>query len=559
MRRVASVLLCLMLIVGIGTSQQTPSSILSSGAAFYALGPRELEISQSTLLSLLVYGTVVSPSSILSNGAAFYALSDRDLLVAQTYLLSQVSTNSSGSGSGTFNAAALTNWPNTTATNLSQRITTDTTIQMVNGAYTWRYADNTVGWKFPATAGPVTIGPYGLTSTGGFTAFAGVFTGDGSGVTNLPLLELSNHSHMAGTALAAGDGYFWDGSQFTNGAPTAVATLPAGVLTNNYSIAAALSNSLTLANNNSHVINIISAAGTKGSITASELTGGGIVLAATNSSGVFLKMLDATLNRIVVTNVSGLFQVYSDTGGNIAALDNGTVTADIGINSKYWIGYFDSRTNAWTTNTAFPLGATNGIANLSANAACGITGVSGTGTVNDVRYGIVSLICTNGDVVFTNPASINSSDKGTSRTFPNGTYVKLRVEWKQGLYTNINIETYGGSGIQVVVAAKTANYTVLTTDSGTFFNNTGAVGARTNTLPTAAVGLHYSFYVDAAQILCVKTNGAAASDVIRYTSTVSSTDGTIFSSTIGSTLHLFSPKANLWVVDTLAGTWSGPN
>ena len=77
----------------------------------------------------------------------------------------------------------------------------------------------------------------------------------------------------------------------------------------------------------------------------------------------------------------------------------------------------------------------------------------------------------------------------------------------------------------------------------------------TNTLPTAAAGLHYYFYVDVAQQLTVQASG---SDTIRNAGTVSAAAGNIYSSTIGSTLHLFSPKATVWIVDRLTGTWTGP-
>lgn len=51
--------------------------------------------------------------------------------------------------------------------------------------------------------------------------------------------------------------------------------------------------------------------------------------------------------------------------------------------------------------------------------------------------------------------------------------------------------------------AKAANYTVLTTDTGKTFTNTGASGAVTFTLPAAARGLRYRFYVTAGQNVTV--------------------------------------------------------
>lgn len=102
---------------------------------------------------------------------------------------------------------------------------------------------------------------------------------------------------------------------------------------------------------------------------------------------------------------------------------------------------------------------------------------------------------------------------------------------------------------------KTANYSVAAIDGGIEFNNAGAGGAVTNTLPTSRSGLQFSFYVDAAQILCVQ---AAGSDTIRDVGTVSAAAGNVFSSTVGSTLHLFCPVAGKWIIDQERGTWTGP-
>src|SRR5437899_1338175 len=49
------------------------------------------------------------------------------------------------------------------------------------------------------------------------------------------------------------------------------------------------------------------------------------------------------------------------------------------------------------------------------------------------------------------------------------------------------------------VTAKTAGYTLLTTDSGSTFTNAGAAGAVALTLPAAAAGLRYRAQVSAAQ------------------------------------------------------------
>ena len=106
---------------------------------------------------------------------------------------------------------------------------------------------------------------------------------------------------------------------------------------------------------------------------------------------------------------------------------------------------------------------------------------------------------------------------------------------------------------QVVQAAKTANYTISALESGTYFNNTLSGALITNTLPASTPGQHYYF------VCMVATNIAAlapGTDTIRNAGTVSAAGGLIFSSTVGSVVHLFCPVAGKWYVDTINGTWT---
>ncbi len=135
---------------------------------------------------------------------------------------------------------------------------------------------------------------------------------------------------------------------------------------------------------------------------------------------------------------------------------------------------------------------------------------------------------------------------------------------RSGLSSSANgameMNNNGGSARSTLQAnipqiTKTANYTIVALDSGLRFVNIGAVATNRLDLPTAAAGMHFNFYVDAAFNMQVQATGT---DVIREGSTVSAAAGDIHSSTVGSTLHLFSPKAGLWVVDAKDGVWVGP-
>lgn len=64
------------------------------------------------------------------------------------------------------------------------------------------------------------------------------------------------------------------------------------------------------------------------------------------------------------------------------------------------------------------------------------------------------------------------------------------------------------------VVAKTANYTVLPADNGTFFSTLGAAGAVTFTLPAPLPGLHYTFFNAVDQNMTVAA--AANSQMIAF-------------------------------------------
>lgn len=66
------------------------------------------------------------------------------------------------------------------------------------------------------------------------------------------------------------------------------------------------------------------------------------------------------------------------------------------------------------------------------------------------------------------------------------------------------------------IVTKTANYTVLDTDSGTIFNNLGASGTVVFTLPAVATsaGLHYRFI--GAVVAQIITITAPASTLVTY-------------------------------------------
>ena len=99
------------------------------------------------------------------------------------------------------------------------------------------------------------------------------------------------------------------------------------------------------------------------------------------------------------------------------------------------------------------------------------------------------------------------------------------------------------------ILTKTANYTVLTGDTGTHFNNIGATGEVDFTLPAAAVGLNYVFAIFAAQTLKIITNGGdlLKSDVFSASN--------ISNNVPYSVLSLEAHGTGIWVIVSATGAW----
>jgi hypothetical protein len=126
----------------------------------------------------------------------------------------------------------------------------------------------------------------------------------------------------------------------------------------------------------------------------------------------------------------------------------------------------------------------------------------------------------------------------------------------------VGIVTDGSTGIGAMLAknpqaAKTANYTVLVTDSNTSFRNTGAAGAVALSLPTPVEGTIFRAYVTAAQTFGFT---ATSSATIRDGATVSAANGTITSNTVGDYVELEAISTTAWMVvrkgGASGGTWT---
>ena len=104
-----------------------------------------------------------------------------------------------------------------------------------------------------------------------------------------------------------------------------------------------------------------------------------------------------------------------------------------------------------------------------------------------------------------------------------------------------------------VVTSKTASYAVLAADSYKDFDNNGAAGSVTFTLPASTVGLAYGFAVMEAQDLVIDAPGG----VTIYLGEISTTaGGTITSNAVGSYLFIKCRSATEWLAQSSMGSWT---
>lgn len=93
------------------------------------------------------------------------------------------------------------------------------------------------------------------------------------------------------------------------------------------------------------------------------------------------------------------------------------------------------------------------------------------------------------------------------------------------------------------VTAKTSGYTVLNTDTGTFFTNLGASGSVTFTLPALTTGLTYDFERLADQTVTISL---PASVIIRVGPTVTSAGGNVTLDAVGSRITVTAVETGHW-------------
>jgi hypothetical protein len=107
--------------------------------------------------------------------------------------------------------------------------------------------------------------------------------------------------------------------------------------------------------------------------------------------------------------------------------------------------------------------------------------------------------------------------------------------------------------LQPLMVTQTSAYFVLASDSNTHFDNLGASGSVTFSLPAAARGLRYEFTVMAAQTLEIL---AAGSDIISIGANASAGGGNVAANALYSHLAIEAKGTVHWIVTSAVGSWT---
>jgi hypothetical protein len=106
-----------------------------------------------------------------------------------------------------------------------------------------------------------------------------------------------------------------------------------------------------------------------------------------------------------------------------------------------------------------------------------------------------------------------------------------------------------------LVVTKTADYTVLTTDSGRTFETTAAAGPVTFSLPAAVAGLKYRFLVGAAQELRIDPDGTETIS-LPSTGVAGAAGKYLTANAAGETVDVQCAVDGTWAVFGFTGTWT---
>jgi hypothetical protein len=153
-------------------------------------------------------------------------------------------------------------------------------------------------------------------------------------------------------------------------------------------------------------------------------------------------------------------------------------------------------------------------------------------------------------------SDVYATDNYTVTVAPSASavYVGRCTAYVSSTKIKVEINPDGRAGTSKV-ATKTADYTVLASDSGKTFATTGAAGAVVFAMPAAVPGLKYRFYVGAAQQLRIDPNGTETIS-LPSTGVASAAGAYIVADAAGETVDVECVVAGSWSVFGYTGTWT---
>jgi len=147
-----------------------------------------------------------------------------------------------------------------------------------------------------------------------------------------------------------------------------------------------------------------------------------------------------------------------------------------------------------------------------------------------------------------------NSVSATQPTWPDESIPLMRVTTSGGAITVVDdLRPLGALPLKANIRAQRIDHTLINTESGTLFTNEGATGTVILTLPAAAIGLEYEFYIQANQTFTIT---AGSGDTIRSGTNVSTAAGTVSNNTVGNMIRIVAINSTEWIARTITGTWT---
>ena len=283
---------------------------------------------------------------------------------------------------------------------------------------------------------------------------------------------------------------------------------------------------------------------------------GGTEVATLDSNGLKSKAgLDAQGGDITLQNDE---KISNDTDAQVELNIDG---ADILVFNDFGASTINTDTTEYLVEIAdgtnVMTAGTNSLAALNIDLGIG----NSTGGTNSV-YGILidSIVQ---DASNTETGIYVNSGWDTAASFQGGVDVNGALDVQGGDITLQNDETITNStdgDVQISgalihntkVISKSANYSLLASESGAIVSQCGASGILTFTLPEAAAGMSYHFYVCASQAFTITPD--SGDQILHFTNAVGDRINT--TGTAGDSVKLVALDDQFWVPLSETGTWN---